>query len=89
MSGFPKHGHPHRSVIDNLLRNATERPAAAVLTNILRLKCEFKGIAVPCLGDLIVHRPDLEASWQNMLGHQFTDRLLPLPKYLLTETCSL
>ncbi len=54
----------------NLFRNAAERPAAAVLMNILRLKCEFKDIAVPCLGDLIVHRPDLEASWQNMLGHQ-------------------
>ncbi|MEI8366599.1 MAG: nucleotidyl transferase AbiEii/AbiGii toxin family protein, partial [Parachlamydiaceae bacterium] len=60
----------------NLFRNAAERPAAAVLMNILRLKCEFKDIAVPCLGDLIVHRPDLEASWQNMLGHQLPALLI-------------
>lgn len=54
----------------NLFRNTEARPSASVLLDVLRQKCEFKGINVPRLGDLDQHRPDLEGAWQHMLGHQ-------------------
>lgn len=55
----------------NLYRNEEARPAPAVLLDVLRQKCEFKGIAVP--GDIAAlepHRADLEGAWGHMLGHQ-------------------
>ncbi len=54
----------------NLYRNQEARPAPAVLLDVLRQKCEFKGIAVPRVSDLDAHRADLEAGWENMLRHQ-------------------
>ena len=57
----------------NLFRNAEARPSSAVLLNVLRQKCEFKGIAVPRIGDFDAHRADLEGSWANMLAHQLPD----------------
>ena len=54
----------------NLFRNREARPAASVVRQVLKLKCDFKGISVPVLGDLTRHRPDLEGAWQPMLGHQ-------------------
>lgn len=54
----------------NLFRNSEARPAAAVLLDVLRQKCEFKNIAVPKLDDLADHRDALEGSWGNMLAHQ-------------------
>ena len=57
----------------NLFRNADARPAASVLLDVLRQKCEFKGISVPTITDLEPHRPDLEGSWGAMLGHQLPD----------------
>jgi len=54
----------------NLYRNEEARPSPAALLDVLRQKCEFKGIAVPRDGDLDGHRADLEGAWQNMLGHQ-------------------
>jgi predicted nucleotidyltransferase component of viral defense system len=54
----------------NLYRNTEARPTAAVLMDVLRQKCEFKGIAVPRVGDLDGHRGDLEGAWGHMLGHQ-------------------
>jgi predicted nucleotidyltransferase component of viral defense system len=54
----------------NLFRNAEARPPAAVLLDVLRQKCEFKGIAVPVLATLAPHRPDLEGGWGTMLAHQ-------------------
>lgn len=57
----------------NLYRNVEARPSPAVLLDVLRQKCEFKGIAVPQDGDLNAHRADLEGSWSNMLGHQLPE----------------
>jgi predicted nucleotidyltransferase component of viral defense system len=54
----------------NLFRNTEARPAAAVLLDVLRQKCEFKGIEVPRLDDLAPHRGDLEGAWGHMLDHQ-------------------
>jgi predicted nucleotidyltransferase component of viral defense system len=57
----------------NLYRNAEARPSPAVLLDVLRQKCEFKGIAVPQMGVLDGHRADLEGSWVSMLAHQLQD----------------
>ncbi|MER8401219.1 nucleotidyl transferase AbiEii/AbiGii toxin family protein [Mesorhizobium sp. M0306] len=54
----------------NLFRNSEARPQAAALLDVLRQKCEFKGIAVPKLEDLAAHRDGLEGGWENMLAHQ-------------------
>ena len=61
----------------NLFRNAEARPHASVMLDVLRQKCEFKGIAVPVLADLEEHRAELQSLWQNMLAHQ----LPTLPPY--------
>lgn len=57
----------------NLYRNEDARPAPAVLLDVLRQKCEFKGITVPEAGDLDAHKTDLEGSWRSMLAHQLPD----------------
>lgn len=54
----------------NLYRNTEARPSSAVLLDVLRQKCAFKGINVPSLADLVPHRDDLEGAWSAMLGHQ-------------------
>lgn len=54
----------------NLFRNEDARPEPGVLLEVLRQKCEFKGIPVPRDGDFDDHRRDLEAAWQGMLAHQ-------------------
>jgi len=54
----------------NLFRNVDARPAPAVLLDVLRQKCEFKGIRVPGLADLEPQRADLEGGWATMLAHQ-------------------
>ncbi len=54
----------------NLFRNSEARPAAAVLQDVLRQKCEFKGIRVPRLTDFEQSKSDLESGWTNMLAHQ-------------------
>jgi predicted nucleotidyltransferase component of viral defense system/DNA-directed RNA polymerase subunit RPC12/RpoP len=54
----------------NLFRNAAARPAAALLLDVLRQKCDFKGIPIPDLTDLEPHRPTLEGGWSTMLAHQ-------------------
>ncbi len=61
----------------NLFRNEDARPAPAVMLDVLRQKCEFKGIGVPSLADLESHREELSGLWQNMLNHQ----LPSLPPY--------
>ncbi len=61
----------------NLFRNTEARPAAAVMLDVLRQKCEFKGIGVPVLADLELHRGELQSLWENMLAHQ----LPTLPPY--------
>ena len=54
----------------NLYRHGDSRPAAAVLRDVLRQKCEYKQITIPCLADLEPHRADVTAMWENMLAHQ-------------------
>ena len=54
----------------NLYRNAEARPEPAVLHDVLEQKCAHRGLPVPELGELEVHRENLEGSWQPMLGHQ-------------------
>jgi predicted nucleotidyltransferase component of viral defense system len=57
----------------NLFRNAAARPSPSVLLDVLRQKCEFKGIAVPRLADLEPQRNDLEGAWGSMLAHQLPE----------------
>lgn len=64
----------------NLFRNSTIKPSAAVILDILKQKCEFKGIPVPALATLEPHRAGLEGSWENMLGHQLPN-LPPVDSY--------
>ena len=54
----------------NLFRNVEARPTTAVLLDVLRQKCEFKGMNFPVLAQLEPHRPLLEGSWAQMLAHQ-------------------
>ena len=54
----------------NLYRNTEARPSPAVLLDVLRQKCEYKGIALPKAADLDPFRGELEAGWENMLRHQ-------------------
>ncbi len=54
----------------NLFRNVDARPKSAVLVDVLRRKCEFKGIDPPIFRHLEPSRPLLEASWAQMLAHQ-------------------
>lgn len=61
----------------NLFRNAEALPSAAVMLDVLDLKCEFKGITVPVLADLEPHREELRGLWNSMLSHQ----LPSLPPY--------
>ncbi|NCP44603.1 MAG: WYL domain-containing protein [Sphingomonadales bacterium] len=54
----------------NLFRNDNEKPAPAVLLDVIRQKCEFKHIGLPKLAELEQHRDDLTGSWHGMLDHQ-------------------
>ena len=47
---------------------------------VLRAKCEFKGINIPRIADLEPHRADLEAGWIHMLEHQLP-ALLPVATF--------
>lgn len=61
----------------NLYRNAEARPEPIRFIEVLRQKCEFKGIGLPLIADLEPHRADLEAGWAHMLSHQLP-ALLPV-----------
>ena len=61
----------------NLFRNADARPSPSVMLDVLRHKCDFKGIGVPVMADLEPHRGELESLWTHMLNHQ----LPSLPPY--------
>lgn len=54
----------------NLFRNADARPTPSVMLDVLRQKCEHKGIGVPTLADLEPHRESLASAWESMLKHQ-------------------
>lgn len=54
----------------HLYRNTSARPQSQRFMEVLRAKCEFKGIGVPSLADLEPHRTELESGWIHMLEHQ-------------------
>lgn len=64
----------------HLFRNADMRPEPQRFIEVLRSKCEFKGIGLPRIVDLEPHRPELEAGWANMLAHQLP-ALLPVDQF--------
>ncbi|MDE2824352.1 MAG: nucleotidyl transferase AbiEii/AbiGii toxin family protein [Chloroflexota bacterium] len=59
----------------NLFRNGDSRPRPAVMLDVLRRKCAFKGIQLPTFEELQPSRGLLEGSWRQMLAHQL--RTLP------------
>ena len=64
----------------NLFRNAEARPAASVLLDVLRQKCDFKDIDLPVLNALETRKSDLEGAWGAMLAHQLP-ALLPFERF--------
>lgn len=54
----------------NLFRNTEARPAVGAFRDVLRQKCDFKGIGIPTLSELEPHKADLEGGWETMLAHQ-------------------
>ena len=54
----------------NLFRHGEFRPAAAVIFDVLKQKCAFKGIPVPTFASLAGATAELLGDWQAMLGHQ-------------------
>jgi predicted nucleotidyltransferase component of viral defense system len=64
----------------HLYRNTEARPDPRRFMEVLRAKCDFKGIGVPRLTDLEPHRADLETGWIHMLEHQLP-ALLPVATF--------
>jgi len=64
----------------HLYRNIDARPQPMQFVEVLRAKCEFKGIDLPRIADLQPHRADLEAGWRHMLDHQLP-ALLPVDMF--------
>ena len=64
----------------HLYRNTEARPEPEHFLEVLRAKCEFKGISVPGMADLEPHRAELEAGWIHMLEHQLP-ALLPVTTF--------
>lgn len=64
----------------HLYRNIEARPDPQRFMEVLRAKCEFKGIDVPRITDLEPHYADLEAGWIHMLEHQLP-ALLPVATF--------
>ncbi|MGY3034307.1 putative nucleotidyltransferase component of viral defense system [Bradyrhizobium sp. USDA 4354] len=64
----------------NLYRNTDARPEQQQFAAVLREKCAFKGIELPQLGDIEIHRADVEAGWMGMLNHQLP-ALLPIASF--------
>ncbi len=64
----------------HLYRNTEARPEPQRFMEVLRAKCEFKGIEIPRMADLEPHRADLEAGWIHMLEHQLP-ALLPVATF--------
>jgi hypothetical protein len=54
----------------NLFRNGEFRATAAVIRDVVRQKCAFKGISFPTLDALKDFYDELVGEWANMLGHQ-------------------
>ena len=64
----------------HLYRNTEALPDPERFMEVLRNKCEFKGISVPGMADLEPHRAKLEAGWIHMLEHQLP-ALLPVTTF--------
>lgn len=54
----------------NLFRHGEFRPAVAAVVDVLKQKCDFKGIPFPTIASLDGTHEELTADWQSMLGHQ-------------------
>ena len=54
----------------SLFRREDLRPEASAVLQVLREKCEFKGIPVPDPASLHFFREEMEGDWNVMLGHQ-------------------
>ena len=54
----------------SLFRRQDLRPEASAVLQVLREKCEFKGIPIPNLTSLQPFREEMESDWEVMLGHQ-------------------
>ncbi len=52
----------------NLYRSIEARPQAAVLHDLLQQKCGHRGIPVPTLAELQVHRIEMEGTWGTDAG---------------------
>lgn len=57
----------------NLYRHTEFRPDASAIADVVRQKCEFKGIPFPQAESLESSRDSLAASWQSMLAHQLPE----------------
>lgn len=64
----------------HLYRNVEARPDPQRFMEVLRAKCEFKGINIPRMADLEPHRAGLETGWIHMLEHQLP-ALLPVATF--------
>ena len=65
----------------NLYRNEEARPSPSVLLDVLRQKCEFKGISTPHdISVILPHRDELAAAWDHMLRRQLPD-LVPIQPF--------
>ncbi len=64
----------------HLYRNTEALPESSRFIEVLRAKCEFKGIDIPSMADLEPHRADLEAGWSHMLEHQLPT-MLPVASF--------
>ena len=64
----------------HLYRNADARPDPQRFIEVLRAKCEFKGIGILRITDIEQHRAELEAGWAHMLEHQLP-ALLPVATF--------
>src|SRR3972149_6802154 len=54
----------------NLFRHGEFRPAVAAVVDVLKRKCEFKGIPCPTMASLAGTHEELTADWRTTLGHQ-------------------
>ena len=54
----------------SLFRREDLRPEASTVLQVLREKCEFKGMRVPNPASLQPFREEMESDWEVMLGHQ-------------------
>ena len=54
----------------NLYRRPETRPPASLVRDVLRQKCEYKGVPLPTVEGLAPQREAMKRMWEDMLGHQ-------------------